>query len=196
MILAIAVILGLVAGLLRAWLSKRAYQLPELKWVWLVFLAFIPQFLAFNFSLTRTRVPDNWVPAILIITQVLLLIFIWLNRRQLGFWIMGIGLLCNFAIIALNSGMMPISPETAGQITIPGATVDLKIGERVEYGKDVLLPEGETRLAFLSDRFTTPAWFPYSIAFSFGDILISAGAFLLFWSLGAPAKNFPEVSTC
>ena len=91
---------------------------------------------------------------------------------------------------------MPISPETADRITIPGATVDLQIGERVEYGKDILLPEADTKLAFLSDRFTTPGWFPFSVAYSFGDILISAGAFWLFWSLSAPVKNIPEVLTC
>lgn len=196
MIMAYAVILGLVAGFLRAWLSKRAYQLPQLKSIGLVFLAFLPQFLAFNFPFTRTRIPDSWVPVILISTQVLLLIFFWLNRHQPGFWMMGIGLLCNFAVIVLNGGMMPISPDTADRITIPDADVDLQIGQRVEYGKDILLPEVDTKLAFLSDRFTTPDWLPYSFAFSFGDILISAGAFWLFWSLSAPVKNYSEVLIC
>lgn len=196
MILAYAVILGLVAGLARAWLTKRAYQIPQLRCVGLVFLAFLTQFLAFNFSITRTRIPDFWVPVVLISTQILLLIFFWFNRHHPGFWMMGIGLLCNFAAIVFNRGMMPISPDTAARITIPGANVDLKIGQRVEYGKDILLPEVDTRLAFLSDRFTMPGWFPFSVAFSFGDILISAGAFWLFWSLSAPVKNLTEVLKC
>jgi len=189
LILAIAVILGLAAGLTRAWFVKRVYQFPSLKAVWFVLLAFLPQFLAFNFSFTRSRIPDAFIPAILITTQLCLLVFAWLNRRQPGMWLMGVGLLLNFTVIALNGGMMPISPTTADRITIPGAQVDLQLGERVEFGKDVLLEEKDTRLAFLSDRFTFPDGIPLLFAFSLGDILISAGAFWLFWSLGTPGKS-------
>ena len=41
MILVIAVFAGLLAGLLRAWLSKRRYDVPQIRHIWLVLIAFL-----------------------------------------------------------------------------------------------------------------------------------------------------------
>lgn len=186
MILLMAVLFGLLAGLLRAWIGKRAYKPFSLKGIWLVFIAYLPQFFAFNFAPTRAIMPDSWIPLILISSQILLLIFVWINRTQSGFILLGLGLVSNFLVISLNGGMMPISPETASQLIEPGSTVNLQIGQRVGTGKDILLPPEDTKLGFLSDRFTLPNWIPYRLAYSFGDIVISMGAFWLLWQLGGP----------
>jgi hypothetical protein len=186
MILLFAVIIGLIAGFIRAWAGKRVYASISLKGIWLVFLAFLPQFFAFNFAPTRRLIANAWIPLILIVSQIPLFIFVWLNRTQSGFMLLGFGLLCNFLVISLNGGMMPISPETAGKLVEPGITVDLQPGQRAGYSKDIVLPIEETNLSFLSDRFTLPEWFPYRSAFSFGDILISLGTFWLLWRLGGP----------
>jgi hypothetical protein len=186
MILLFAVLFGLIAGLVRARVEKRAYQSFSLKGIWLVFLAYIPQFFAFNLSATRAMMPDTWVPPILISSLLLLLIFVWINRTQSGFLLLGLGLLFNFLVISLNGGMMPISPETANQLIEPGMEGSLQIGQRVGEGKDILLQTADTKLSFLSDRFILPRWIPYRLAYSFGDILISIGAFWLLWQLGGP----------
>ena len=186
MILLIAVIIGLIAGIIRAWTGKRAYASISLNGIWLVFLAFLPQFFSFNFAPTRRLVADAWIPMILIASQIPLFIFIWINRTQSGFILLAMGLLCNFLVISLNGGMMPISPETAGELVEPGIYVNLQTGQRAGYTKDIILPVEETKLAFLSDHFTLPEWFPYRSAFSLGDILISLGTFWLLWRLGSP----------
>ena len=87
---------------------------------------------------------------------------------------------------------MPLSPETAQKLIPEGVTVDLAIGERVEYGKDILLPVNETKLWFLSDIFVLPKWFPNRAAFSTGDILLGIGSFLLLWSLGGPSPIYSD----
>lgn len=108
---------------------------------------------------------------------------------------MGIGLLSNFIVIALNHGYMPLSPDTVTRLIGNDNLAIFTIGERVGYGKDILLPVEQTKLWFLSDVFTFPAWVNYGVAFSIGDIFISIGAFLFLWSLGgaSPILNPLEV---
>lgn len=186
MILVLAVFLGLFAGVLRAWLTKRTYQPVGLKHLWIVFVAFIPQFLSFYIPATRVLIPDAAASAGLIFSQAFLFVFAFSNRNQPGFWVLTAGLLLNFLVITLNGGWMPLQPETAQKLIPPGVEVALEIGQRVGYGKDILLPTEMTRLWFLGDVFTLPGWLNYRLAFSIGDILISFGAFRFFWSLGAP----------
>jgi hypothetical protein len=47
----------------------------------------------------------------------------------------------------------------------------------------MIMAPADTRLAWLSDRFTLPAGLPQNVAFSLGDVFLSIGAFLLLWSL-------------
>ena len=189
MILLVAVVAGLIAALIRSWICHSKFISFDIQAVWLVFAAFLPQYLAFSLRATRERVPDSWIPFILIGSQLLLLVFVWINRKKPGMWAMGTGLFLNFLVIALNHGFMPLSPETAQKLIQPGVSVSLTIGERVGFGKDILLLVESTRLWFLSDIFLLPHWLNYRAAFSVGDILISVGAFLFLWSLGGSSQR-------
>jgi len=107
---------------------------------------------------------------------------------------MGIGLLCNFIVIILNGGFMPLMPEIAEKLVVPGSNIILELGERVGLGKDILLRKEDTILWFLGDIFTLPSWINYRVAFSIGDIFIAVGVFRLFWTLGRPHIKTEEIS--
>lgn len=194
MVLLTAVALGLVGGFLRAKYYGKPLDMVNLRLVGLVFIAFIPQFFAFSFYPTQRIIPDRLIPSILIGSQALLLVFAWVNRKSSGFWLLGIGLLCNFLVILLNGGFMPLPPENAQQLIAPGSDIILRAGERAGLGKDMVLAREDTRLWFLADVFMLPAWLNYPLAFSFGDILIATGAFWLLWNLGRPQPKSKEVS--
>jgi hypothetical protein len=155
--------------------------------VWLVPIAFLPQWLAFNLPVTRRLTTENAAIAALVSSQALLLVFAWYNRRQPGFWALGTGLALNLTVIALNGGLMPVSPEVVAEL-LPDAPTDAwQGGERV--GWNTVLPVADTRLWWLSDFLLLPAWFPFRKALSIGDILIAVGAFWYLWALGGPEQE-------
>jgi len=192
MVMLIAVGTGLVAGALRAKIMNRKMHPVPLRFVGLVFLAYLPQCLAFYLPATRVIFPDAWVPPLLVVSQALLLVFAWANRKAPGFWLLGLGLLANFSVICLNGGMMPMAPQTAQKLVSANVMAELQIGERLGFTKDVLLRLEDTRLWFLGDIFTLPRWMNYPLAFSSGDILIGMGAFWLLWELGGPHQFTQE----
>lgn len=189
MVLAFAVIAGLIVGLVRARIGKRSYRIVSIRWPGLVIFAFIPQLVYFYLARAGIRVSGEWAPVILISSQVLLLVFVWLNRKQPGFWLLGAGLLMNFLVIVLNGGLMPISPEAVRKIYPNVPESAWSVGRRLGNGKDIVLPVSATRLWFLSDRLVTPEWLHYPVAFSVGDVLVALGAFWLLWSLGGENKS-------
>ncbi len=184
MILLLAIAAGLLVGLGWAYWRGQPYQSPELRHLWLVFIAFLPQFVVVYQPAARSFFPD-WLAAILLFTsQILLLGFVWLNRRHLGMSILLCGLVLNLSVMTTNGGFMPVSPQTASRLVSTGTLQDIQPGSR--FGaKDILLRPEDTRFEWLSDRFLPPVWSPYQVAFSLGDVFIALGAF---WLLAKPAQ--------
>jgi hypothetical protein len=193
LILLVAVLAGLIAGLTRAWVYKIELHIPDLHLIGLVPAAFLMQAVAFYLPGFRSSLPIQWVSLSLVTSQALLLVFAWANRRLMGFWLLGLGLLLNLTVILINGGMMPISPETVTRLMPNASTSSWSIGARLGVTKDLVIPEAQTTLAFLSDRFILPNWINKNpvgnavAAFSIGDVFIASGAFGVIWSFGRPA---------
>jgi hypothetical protein len=201
MILALAVILGLAVSLARN-RGQTSSLLADisLSSAWLVLPA-----LAMQYPLLRTPFgPTQQIgvqQALFLLSHLLLLVFVWRNRRLVGIQIVGLGILCNLLVILANGGFMPITPETLIRIN-PGTTLGINPGTTLgiwqhgfHYGfsKDVILLRGVTNLWALSDVLVLPPPFPWPTAFSLGDLMIAGGIVVLLqgpfgWTESVPAK--------
>lgn len=179
MILAAAVVMGLIVSVARH--GRHAFgriaDIP-LRSAWLVLLALALQF------------PLLWSPSgpthvfrmqqvLFLASHLLLLAFVWMNRRLVGILIVGAGVACNLLVIVVNGGFMPITPETLVQIN-PGSTAE-EWPENTHHGysKDVIQRQENTALWALSDILVVPPPFPRPTAFSIGDLIIAAGIIVL-----------------
>ena len=174
MILALAVILGLVLGLVRRGRGAVGIAGLPLRGLWLA-----PAALVLQVPLLRAPfcpADEVAVPqALFLLSHLFLLAFVWLNRQSDGIWFVWLGVLCNLAVIVDNGGFMPITPETLVRIN-PGASLEqCTIGYHYGFSKDIILAQADTRLWLLSDVLVLPAPFPWPTAFSLGDLLLAAG---------------------
>ncbi len=172
---------GLLTGVGMSRLRGHPYRPPVFRQIWLVFVGFLPQFLAIYLTQTRALVPDWLAGGCVILSIVALFAFSWANRQTPGIPVLMIGLLLNLAVITANGGFMPIAPQTVERLIGVERAALLQEGSRFGF-KDILLPAQQIRLPWLADRFLPPAWFPYQVAFSLGDVFIAAGVFQIFAS--------------
>jgi len=184
MILALAVVVGLAASLVRhrGGTFHRIAAIP-LHSAWLALLAFVlqwPLLQAPAGPVQRIGVQQ----ALFLLSHLMLLSFVWRNRQLPGIQIVGLGVMCNLLVIAANGGLMPITPETLVQIN-PGSTLaQWPIGAHYGYSKDIILLREDVRLWALSDILVIPPPFPRFAAFSLGDLLIAVGIVVLLQGSG------------
>jgi Family of unknown function (DUF5317) len=185
MILLFTLAIGLLVGLGWARWHNQTYLAPDFRFLWLAMIAFLPQLFIAYLPATHQLFADGFASANIVVSLILFLVFAWLNRQLPGMPILISGLLLNFVVIVANGGWMPISLHTANLLTGKDVLQFVNLGSR--FGeKDILLPAQNIHLEFLADRFLLPAWLPYKVAFSLGDILIGLGAF---WLLAQPAPK-------
>ena len=187
MILMVAILAGLVVGLVLCRIEKHPWTGPPLAKTWLVIVALAPQIFFLYLPGIRTWVADNLAAIGLVISLVLLMVFCWFNRRLSGVWLLTLGLSLNLLVIAANDGFMPISPRIASRLVSPEILATLHNGDRFGY-KDIFLFPNHTRLIWLSDYFLPPAGFFYQFTFSLGDMFIAGGAFWVMVTQGAVVK--------
>ena len=179
MILALAVVVGLIASLIR----YRGGALDRiaaisLRWAWLAPLA-----LALQWPLLRApaglREQIGVQQVLFWASHLLLLAFVGLNWRSNAIRIVGLGVLCNLIVILANGGLMPVTPETLVQIN-PGTSLgQWTAGAHYGYSKDIIVAKQNAVLWPLSDILVLPAPFPWPAAFSLGDLIIAIGIIIL-----------------
>jgi hypothetical protein len=155
----------------------------EIRFGWLVLMALAAQLVVIYLDFDGAAVVRRFVfPA----SYVLLLAFVTLNRRRVGFLVIGVGMLLNFLAIVTNGGLMPVSPASMEKGGLGEELAGLGPGDAVPDSKNVLLEESDTNLQWLSDRFTWGSPGPFSV-FSIGDVIIGAGLIVVLVELLLPA---------
>ncbi len=156
----LVIVISVVVGWVRGGRLRNLTEIRVQMW-WLLPLGFIV--LAASAFLPSDK---HEIAVILVLLSYLpLLLFVWLNREMTGMWIAGLGILMNFTVIVLNSGM----PVLSEAVRIAGGSSDVVLG-----AKHVILDES-TRLPFLADIIPLPG-----AVLSLGDVFlaIGIGAFL------------------
>ena len=103
-----------------------------------------------------------------LLTYALMGVFLWLNRRIPGLWLLALGGVANAVVIAANGGVMPSSSA---------ARAAAGIADTAGFSNSDIV--SNPRLLFLGDVFAWPQPFPLANVFSVGDVLLVAGAALL-----------------
>ncbi len=176
MILIVAFLAALVIALLSGG-SLRYLAKIEFKAGWVALVAFAVQLGIIYFVAGPV---GRWsvYGLALLGSYVVLMVFVFLNRRLPGLYIIGLGLLLNFIVMLANGGFMPVSPsalESAGFSCLVDEPAEWV---KVRHAKDVLLRRENTRLWWLSDVFVLAPPAPVPSVFSPGDVLVGAGVFV------------------
>lgn len=133
----------------------------DLRTTWLLFVGMFLQ-IGVDQAAGRGHLAGNDGYAVLLLSQVLVLVWCGRNRWRPGMPLIVVGLALNAAVIAAN-GAMPVDPEAIAAIGIAGA--------EVPPGKHELLTE-TTRLTALADVWPLP---PMRTIISVGDVVLAAG---------------------
>lgn len=181
MILAAAVLVAVVAGLIRGGNLRRLADLP-LRGGWIAVLAFVLQAYDIYFPEPTWQGFSSLRVVILVASYLAIFAVVWLNKKLPGIWLIGAGFAANFSVMILNGGYMPITKEAVEQIGHARKVLNAEPGARVIGTKDIVLPRESTMGWWLSDIFVLPPPFPIPSVFSLGDALIAAGVFWLIQS--------------
>ena len=156
-VVAIAIALVPVAGGRLGRLVELRFEAP-----WLLLLA-----LAIQVGLATFAGPSTWWRlALHTVTFPIGLVWVWLNRRIRGLWIVAVGAALNGVAILANGGVMPASASALRRAGLEAHTANLA-------NSDVV---ADPKLLFLGDVFAIPASWPFANVFSVGDVLIALGA--------------------
>ena len=107
-------------------------------------------------------------PSLYVVSTTAVLMALVINLRQPGFALILVGALANFAVVTLNGGQMPASPEAYMALNGVAAVPTTDFSNSALAGP-------HTVLAFLGDNYVLPRPFPLANVFSIGDVLIGVG---------------------
>lgn len=108
--------------------------------------------------------------AIYFLAFFILLIFVWVNRREKTLLLVGFGIALNMIVIFSNGAKMPVEPVLAQSMGL------LDKVSYLEAHGFYTLANPSTRFYFLADVIRNPLLTPYIV--SLGDFFISGGLFI------------------
>lgn len=107
----------------------------------------------------------------------LVFLVIWLNRRYVGLWFIGLGALLNALVMLFNGGRMPVDMSLLGNEAYMTKALDLML--KGADNKHVAL-DAATKIPFLADIISVPGFIGLGMpVISIGDIIVAVGLFLL-----------------
>jgi Na+/melibiose symporter-like transporter len=184
-------LLGLICGAAVVWaLGGEFSRLADLRLrhTWLIFASLGLQIVIFT-PLNRV-VPGSATAPLHAVTYVLLIVFLGVNARRSGFWLLSFGLCANTLAILANRGRMPV---TLSAWTATGH----RAADLIRAGTDAnnVLSGPHTHIAWLGDQFAIPARIPFATAVSVGDLLIVFGMTLFIYRASTPPTAEDSGST-
>lgn len=153
----------------------RLSRLAALRWRawWLLPVTFLVQLAV----LELPGLPEGGAAAVHTASYVLAGVFVAVNLRIRGLWLLAVGAASNGVTIALNGGTLPSSASARAAAGITTETTFVNSGS-----------VADPVLGGLGDVFAWPAPLPLANVFSVGDLAIVAGAF---WVLLAAGHHEP-----
>lgn len=155
LVLGLAVTVGYLRG---GRLSRIA---DGIGWSWLLLVGLAIQ-VAVDSAVSHDQLPGPVGTGLLLASQLLVAVWVLLNRYRHGMPLIFLGLLLNAVVLAAN-GAMPVAPEAIAAIGLPGV--------EPLSGKHEIMTD-ETRLPYLADVVALP---PLRTIVSVGDVLLGAG---------------------
>jgi hypothetical protein len=125
----------------------------------------------------------------MIVSYIILIFALLRNLKTIGFRLILVGVLLNFAAIIFNAGLMPVTPEarlSAGMSSIEQAVV----GGVLPEGSGILLTAEQTKLWLLTDIIPIEK---LGAVCSIGDVIILVGTVIL--GIQIIYKAYPRPNT-
>lgn len=145
----------------------------HLRWIPLAIAAFVLQLLIFTPLLATPLLPYA-TTQLYMLSMAMLTIWVALNWRTPGMWLMAAGLLMNTAAIVANGGYMPTPAEYALAAGKIGVYDSAQINNN-----SVLRPPEDVKLWLFTDILVVPSFIPLANVFSIGDVVLTLGIAVL-----------------
>ena len=169
--LEIALIIGIIFGLIRGGRLKRLLN-PNFPF-WYLLISGLLLLASINWA--ARFIPDATLTFILtLLAYLLMLSALWLNRKREFIFLILVGLLLNFLVIATNGGM----PVSFGASSSTGLSKTEYVAKLSTDFKHIPML-ANTKLKVLGDIIPLPRPYPLPNLFSVGDVFIGIG--LLFF---------------
>ncbi|MCX6083687.1 MAG: DUF5317 family protein [Caldiserica bacterium] len=120
------------------------------------------------------------LPGVYVLTLLMLLAFLLVNRRVFGVLVLLTGLMLNILVIGANQGRMPTDPQ-ALVATGQGSHAEELL--RNGTAANVVLMTDQTHLNFLADYIILPFLGDVGSAYSVGDLLALVGEAVLVYGM-------------
>lgn len=163
-----AIILGVIAGWLRKGEIKNLNGIDLTGWPLIMLALFIQGFIMLDFNF-ETYYFKSIYPFLYVSSFIILLVFVYLHRTDIGLLVIGAGILLNLGVIAFNGGVMPVDSTAIP----PDVLEELAAGEKSPFHRPT---DDQTLFAFLGDRI--PIFYRPNQLLSIGDLVLGGGVFI------------------